>query len=240
MSRELCSPCSPGSTRANGRKSLVERALAISFEVQGNVSESRGLQAAGDGCCHFGREGARHFFGRDFHACQLVVEAHAELAKSKIPQGCFAALDEVETLGGHFRAVRQTRSETSRSGAVPRWQTGAAREKANLGLAQAGIEKWRQDLMLRGSAMAGTKIESVIGVYSVGDGCKSSCLRQFVQCGKQFVFAEIAAVGGVGAVSGIVHFVRFDEFMPQTYLAYKFLDDGAIVSGVTRRERSNG
>src|SRR5207245_6780506 len=151
--------------------------LAISFEVQGDVSESRGLQAAGDGGCHFGREGARHFFGRDFHACQFVVEAHAELAESKIAQGCFAALDEVETLRGHFRAVRQTRSETSGSGAVPRWQTGAAREKANLGFAQAGVEKRGQDLVLRGGAMTGTKIERVISVYAVSDGGEPARLR---------------------------------------------------------------
>src|SRR5437660_589412 len=94
--------------------------------------------------------------------------------------------------------------------------------------------------MLRGGAMAGAKIERVIGVYTVGEGGRPARLGQFVQRGKQFVFAEIAAVGGIGAVSGIFHFARFDKLVAQTYLANKFFHDGAIVGGVTRREGSDG
>jgi hypothetical protein len=65
-------------------------------------------------------------------------------------------------------------------------------------------------------------------------------VRQLDQGGKQFVFAEIAAIGGVGAVGGIIHFVSFDEFVAQAEAADKLFYNGAIVGGVTRREGGDG
>src|SRR5258706_15539319 len=94
--------------------------------------------------------------------------------------------------------------------------------------------------MLSGGTMARAKVERVIGVYAVSDGGKTTPLRQIVKHGKELVFAEIASVGGGGAVGGIIHFVRFDEFVAQAQFAYEFFYDGAIVGGVTRRERGNG
>ncbi len=36
---------------------------------------------------------------------------------------------------------------------------------------------------------------------------------EFIQDSQQFIFAEIAAVRGIGAVRGIIHLVRFHEQM---------------------------
>ena len=90
--------------------------------------------------------------------------------------------------------------------------------------------------MLRGGAMARAKIERIIGVHTVSDSGKTARLRQLIQRREQFVLAEIAAVGSVGAVSGIIHFVRLDKLVGQAQLADKFFYYGEIVSGVTRRE----
>ena len=57
--------------------------------------------------------------------------------------------------------------------------------------------------MFRGSAMAGAKIEGVIGIDAIGDGGKTAGQCQFIQGGKQFVFAEVTTVGGVGTVCGL-------------------------------------
>src|SRR5258708_13654223 len=130
--RELCSPSGLGGTLADGGKSLVERALTISLKVQGNVREACRFQPISDGGCHFGREGARHFFGRYFHAREPIVEPHAELAESKGAERCFAALDQSKTLRRHFRAVGQARSEARGGGAAPGRQTRTAPEKARL------------------------------------------------------------------------------------------------------------
>jgi hypothetical protein len=88
--------------------------------------------------------------------------------------------------------------------------------------------------------MAGAKIKSVIGVHAVGDGGKGARLCQFIQCGKQLVFAEIATVSRVRAVGRVIHFVGFDKFVAHAQLAHKLFDYGAIVGGVTRRERGDG
>src|SRR5258708_8677467 len=87
--------------------------------------------------------------------------------------------------------------------------------------------------------MAGAKIECVIGVDTVGDGGETTRVRQFIQRGKEFVFAEIATVDRIRAIGGIIHFVRFDELMVQARLADKILDYGSIMSGVTRGQRCN-
>ena len=87
--------------------------------------------------------------------------------------------------------------------------------------------------MLRGGTMAGAKIERVIGVHAVSNGGESAGTRQIVQSGKEFIFAEIAAVCRVSAVGRVFHFMRFDEFVPRAQLARKFFDNGAIVGGKT-------
>jgi len=68
--------------------------------------------------------------------------------------------------------------------------------------------------------MAGAKVESVIGVDAIGYGGKTARVRQFIQGRKQFVFAKITTVGGVGAVSEIIHFVCFDELVAQAGVAH--------------------
>src|SRR5258708_13591694 len=109
--RELCSPSGLGGTLADGRKSLVERALAISLKVQGNVREACRFQPISDGGCHFGRYGARHFFGTYFHAREPIVDPHAELADSQVKERCFTALAQTNTLRLLFRAHRRPPSD---------------------------------------------------------------------------------------------------------------------------------
>src|SRR6266487_2611007 len=136
------------------------------------------------------------------------------MAESKLTQSSFAALHEREALRCHFRAVGQARCEASGGRAIPRRQTSAPRERANLHFAEPSIE-------------------SVIGVHAVSNGGESAGARQIVQRGEQLVFAEIAAVCRVSAVSRVFHFMRFDEFVPRAQLAHKSFDDGAIVRGKT-------
>ena len=93
--------------------------------------------------------------------------------------------------------------------------------------------------MLGGSAMTGPKIERVIGIHPIGYSGKSAGGRKIVEHGKQFIFAEIAAVGLVRAVSGIFDLMRFDELVAQRLFLHKLLDDFSVVCGETWRERSN-
>src|ERR1700688_1016549 len=90
--RGLCSPrraCS----RALWLEGFVQRALAIAFEGEGDVSENGFRGALRDGGGQFRGERARHFFGSDFDARQFVVQADAELLEAEMTEGGFAALD---------------------------------------------------------------------------------------------------------------------------------------------------
>ena len=61
-----------------------------------------------------------------------------------------------------------------------------------------------------------------------------------VEHAEEFVFAKIAAIRGVRAVLGILHFVGFDEFMANTELGDKILDDRAVMRGITWGKRGDG
>jgi len=94
------------------------------------------------------------------------------LAEAELAESSFGAVDEGEALGGDFGAVGKARSEAGGGGAVPRGEIGAAGEFADFGFAEANVEERREDVMLGGGFVAGTEVESVIGIDAVGDGGK--------------------------------------------------------------------
>src|SRR5579863_1953480 len=94
--------------------------------------------------------------------------------------------------------------------------------------------------MLGGSTMARAKIESVISVDAVGDCGEMALLGEMVKRGEEFVLAEVATVGSVGAIVGIFHFVRFDKFVVNGGRADEIFEHHAVVGGKTGRERGDG
>ncbi len=85
--------------------------------------------------------------------------------------------------------------------------------------------------MFFGGAMAGAEVEGVVGVDAIGGGGETALLGEGVEDGEELVLAEEAAVGGVGAVRGIFHFMGFDEFVMDVKGADQVFDCGAIVGG---------
>ena len=53
-------------------KSFVERALAVAFQIQRDVSEARGFQVFRDDGGHFRRERSLQFFRGNFDAREFV------------------------------------------------------------------------------------------------------------------------------------------------------------------------
>src|SRR5260370_19148660 len=81
-------------SRALWLEGFVQGALAVAFEVEGDVGEACVFERLRDGGGHFGGQRAGHFFRCDFDARELVVQAHAELLEAEMGEGRFAALDE--------------------------------------------------------------------------------------------------------------------------------------------------
>src|SRR6266436_4373438 len=218
----------------------VEGALAVAFEVERDVEEAGGFKASVDGGGHFGSEGAGEFVGGDFDASEFVVEADTKLAEAQVAKGGFGAVDKGEALGGDFGAVWKARSEAGGGGAVPRGEIGAAGEFANFGFAEADVEERGEDVMLGGSFVAGTEVEGVIAIDAVGDGGKILFGGELVEDAEEFVFTEVAAVTGVGAVRGVVHFVGFDELVADRELLEEGGELIAVVRGVRGRNCGDG
>ena len=68
------------------------------------------------------------------------------------------------------------------------------------------VEERSEDFVLGGGAVAGAKIEGVVGIHAVGGGFDLAIGDDAVKHREKFVFAEVAAVGIVGAVGGVVPF----------------------------------
>jgi len=102
------------------------------------------------------------------------------------------------------------------------------------------VEERRENVMFSSRAMAGAEVECVIGIDAISDGGDVFACRKFVQDRKEFIFAKIATVAGIGTVRRVVHFVGFDEFVVNGEL----LEEGgqlvAIVSGVAGRNCGDG
>src|SRR5579863_7932001 len=100
-------------------EALIERALPVTIEVEGDISETGRFQALGNSRGHFGRHRAGKFVERDFDARQIVVEAHAELTKAEFAEGGFTLFDHRKTLRSDFRSIGQARGKAGGCGTIP-------------------------------------------------------------------------------------------------------------------------
>src|SRR3984893_19559470 len=69
--RKFAELCAEGGVRSRAfllQQRLVQRALAVAFEVQRDISEAGTLQCLGDCCARFLRGRTVHLFWRDFDA----------------------------------------------------------------------------------------------------------------------------------------------------------------------------
>jgi hypothetical protein len=74
-------------------ETLIERALPVTFQVEGNIGETRSFETFGDSRSHVRSHRAGQFVEGDFNARQFVVEADAELAETEFAESSFAAFD---------------------------------------------------------------------------------------------------------------------------------------------------
>jgi hypothetical protein len=86
-------------------------------------------------------------------------------------------------------------------------------------LGELGIAEGGDDLELLGGLATGARLEHVISVLAVSDGCEVAAVGEGVELCKELGFAEVAAVDGVGVVAGVVEFLRGDDLDLGAYLA---------------------
>src|ERR1700682_410145 len=91
-------------------------------------------------------------------------------------------------------------------------------------------------MMLARGSMTRPIIERIVSVYSITNSFKFALDGQLIQHAEKFVLAEEAAVHGIRAVGGIVHFLGLHEFMAHPQLAHKFFDHRPVISGETWRK----
>lgn len=110
---------------------------------------------------------------------------------------------------------------------------------ADLFFAEAGVEQRGEDAVLMRGAMTGTKIASVIGIDSIGDGEESAGDGELFHSCKKLVLAVITAIGVVGDVEGICEFPRLDKFVADARGADKSLNIFVIKLGEAGGKRGH-
>jgi hypothetical protein len=83
----------------------IERALAISFEIDRYEDESGFFQSGGDFRGNGRIEPAGKFVLRQFEASEFSVSPHAELAKTEVAQNGFGTVNLIHQFGRHGGSV---------------------------------------------------------------------------------------------------------------------------------------
>jgi hypothetical protein len=104
---------------------------------------------------------------------------------------------------------------------------------------QLGVQKRRENGVLVGGAVSGTKIVGVVGVDAVGDRCKSARAAKSFHARKEFILAVVTTVGGIRHVEWIIEFARLDELVADAGNGDEGERSFAIVPGVARGKRSH-
>src|SRR5271169_576732 len=193
----------------------IERTLPITFQIQSYERKTRTLHAFRYLAQNLRLKPPRQFLRRDFNPSQLPMRPHAKLPKLQCAQNRLRAIDLLQQVRRHGRTVRHARRKTSRSGTIPRCQSGALRKKSYLRLVKPSVQQRRQHMMLVRRAMPGPEVACIVRVDSVSDRCKFARVRQRIHLVEQLVLAVIAAVGVISYVERIREFMCFDEFVAQ-------------------------
>lgn len=194
-----------------GRQNSVQGSGAEACAIDGDVLKSGAAQLGGDGVHHFQGEGALQLGAGDLDTGEFAVVADAELAKAKLPQALFGALDLFENFAGDRPSVFHAGGETGRGGTIPEGIAGIFGESANLLLGEADFGERREHLMLFGGALAGAVVAAVIGVHAVGDLVETEFRAELLHGFEELGFAVEAAVGVVALVLGLGELFGLDD-----------------------------
>src|SRR3989442_6937726 len=115
------------------------------------------------------RHQARDLARLDLYPCYVAVMANAHLLEPEGFDRGLGRFDLTQRCDRDLGAVRDARRETGERGLVPVGQSELACRRANLRLAQAGLEQREANAAADGGAMTGPVVVRVVGGGPVGD-----------------------------------------------------------------------
>src|SRR5262249_56387163 len=115
--------------------------------------------------------------------------ADAEHAEAELAQDALGRFDGPELRLRDLRVIGNTRRQARRRGLVPRLESGAACELANLRFRQAGFVERTHDAELARRLASGPVVAAVVGVAAVGNGVEAAVARNRRQMRIELVLA---------------------------------------------------
>ena len=181
-----------------GLAGLVHAAAAEALQVERDVHIAQLFQPRDDPLALLQHD--RQILGQHLQASDRVVVAHAELAQAQAAHEALGLVQHAQLGGGHLLAVGDPRGEAGERGLVPVRQAQPLRQRADLGLAQAGVDQRAAHLEIGRRAMAWPVRSNIVGHCAVDDRMEAVLAGQRLQLGEQHFLAVVAAIGRVDRV----------------------------------------
>lgn len=138
--------------------------------------------------------------------------AEAEDVEAGFAENDFARFDLGEGFAGDGSAGGESRGETGLGGLGGGGEPGLAAEFADIGLGEADVAEGSEDRKFGGGLSSGTELKGVIGIFAVGEMGDRRNARVELEFLEEFVFAEVATIGGIGGVVGVIQLGGGDDF----------------------------
>ena len=133
----------------------------------------------------------------ELEARDVAVVADAQLAEAERAQAVLEGVDAAEALGGDLGAVGEARRQAGELRLVPGRQPELARQRAHVGLGEAGLDQRVARAALVGGGQAGAVIAEIVEVGAEQDLGEAERVGARAGDLEQLGLAVVAAVGRV-------------------------------------------
>lgn len=148
---------------------------------------------------------------RGFLRGNLDEGLFAEVADADDPEavtanGLFGFFNGGEAVRGDGETGSEPGGKAGGGWFFSNFQAGLAGEGADIVFGEAGLAEWGGDREFSGGGAAGSDFAGVVKVFPIGEDGDAAEPGQFLHALEEFRAAEVAAVGRVRGVGGIVQF----------------------------------
>ena len=157
--------------------------------------------------------------------------AHAELPEAQRAQPVLEPVDAAQALGRDLGAVGEARRQAGELRLVPGRQPQRARQRAHVGLGQAGVDHRVARAALVGGGQAGAVIAEIVEVGAEQDLAQAQRVGARARDLQQLGLAVVAAVGGVLREARALELVRLDDLEARADQGGQLARRGALALG---------
>ena len=187
----------------------------VADRVEFDLTETGGGEGGGKLGLEFGILESRGFFRGNLDEGLFAEMAHADDAESMAPDGLLRLLNGGEAVRGDGESGGEPGGEAGRGGFFGNLEAGLAGEGPDVGFGQTGLAERGGHRKFTGGGAAGSDFAGVVEVFPIGEDRDTPEPGQFFHALEELGAAEVATIGWVGGIGGVVKFQGAEDFHRQ-------------------------